>query len=280
MTVEVINGVRYYPVKAQHFLNLGLKIPCYVKIKDTMISQSGPVGQIAAHNHISTVYIQETDLLVYTQNLIKRQKVTPTEGSKISQLAERTQLALWNLKHQGINPQNLFLLEDIAKSIVELGTNVKVAEVFSQIPPGDAQKYLIRTFLSKLLCHKLNFTSEATLYKITFASLLCDVGLYQANASEHHVHTSVAALAGLKVGGDIENIILHHHENNDGSGPLQVKRHKIHPLAKVIRVCDEFCEVLFSEKIDRTLIFQKLYQNCPNKFEMNIVRALDLCFKS
>jgi HD-GYP domain-containing protein (c-di-GMP phosphodiesterase class II) len=138
------------------------------------------------------------------------------------------------------------------------------------------------TFLAKLLCHKLQYTSEATLYKITLASLLCDVGLYDKTGvlGTKHQEKSVQILKFLKIPGDVDQIILHHHEYNDGSGPLKVTRHKIHPLAKVIRVTDEFTEILFSQKLEKNIIFQQLYNLCPVKFEQNLVRALDLCFKT
>jgi hypothetical protein len=281
MRVETISGNRFYPVLAQSYIQMNCKIPAYVSTNDRLIKLAHPVDSVVKSESIKYLYLAESDLLGYTQQVIKQNKLSESASGAIVQLAERTQLALWGLQQQGVNHQNYFLLENIAQSIVALGTNHKISELFSQIPSGDAQKYLIRTFLAKLLCYKLQFTSEATLYKITLSSLLCDVGLYAKDlGTTTHQEKSVEILQTLKIPGDVAQIILHHHEYNDGSGPLKVSRHRIHPLAKVLRVTDEFTDILFTQKIDKNTILQQLYANCPKKFDQNLVRALDLCFKS
>lgn len=282
MKIETVGGTKFYPVLAQSYLQIGCKLPIYIHNQNKILNLSQPLSEVVKKHKIQYVYLQENDLLIYTQQLIKQNKLNSTGSAAMAQLAERTQLALWGLQQQGINHQNYFLLDNIAQSIVALGANQKVSELFMQIPAGDAQKYLIRTFLAKLLCHKLNFTSESILYKVTLASLLCDVGLYDKNNTEGvtHQEKSVNILKFLKIPGDVDQIILHHHEYNDGSGPFKVTRHKIHPLSKIIRITDEFTEILFTQKVDKNIIFQQLYNLCPVKFEQNIVRALDLCFKN
>lgn len=281
MRVETISGNKFYPVLAQSYLQMGCKLPVYIQNQNKLLNVTEPLVQVVALHKMQYIYLQESDLLTYTNQLIKQNKINKSASTGIVQLAERTQLALWALQQQGVNHQNYYLLENIAQSIVALGTNHKISELFSLIPSGDAQKYLIRTFLAKLLCHKLEFTSEATLYKTTLASLLCDVGLYAKDlGNTNHQEKSVQILQSLKISGDVEQIILHHHEYNDSSGTFKLSKHKIHPLAKIIRITDEFTDILFTQKIDKNVIFKNLYELCPRKFDQQLVRALDLCFKS
>jgi hypothetical protein len=283
-SLKVLNhkGVNYYPINAQTFVEIDKDIPCFLKIKDHVFTSDAfklELPQLIEKHQLETVYIQENDLSIYTQALLKNQKINQQHQSDLSFLSQKTQLALWSLKKQGLNHQNFALVDDIAKSIVNLGLNQKITDIFKQIPASDSQKYLIRTFLTKLLCIRLKFTSESTLYKITVASLLCDIGLYVNPENKFHGQASIDGLTNLKISSDIEQIILHHHENNDGTGPLKMTRHKIHPLAKVLRVCDEFCELLFVKKQDKTYILAELYVQCPKKFETNLVQELDSCFK-
>lgn len=281
MRVETISGNKFYPVLAQSYIQMKCKLPVYIQNQNRLLNISDTLEKVVAQHNVQYIYLAEADLLTYTQQLIKQNKLNGTSSAAMVQLAERTQLALWGLQQEGVNHQNYYLLENIAQSIVALGTNHKISDLFTQIPSGDAQKYLIRTFLAKLLCHKLQFTSEATLYKITLSSLLCDVGLYAKDlGSTNHQEKSVQILQALKISGDVEQIILHHHEYNDGTGPLKVTRHRIHPLAKVIRLTDEFTDILFTHKVDKNVIFQQLYTLCPKKFDQQLVRALDLCFKT
>lgn len=44
---------------------------------------------------------------------------------------------------------------------------------------------------------------------------------------------------------DLIQIVLHHHERNQGTGfPNKLRKTKIHPLARVIAVADEFCDIV------------------------------------
>lgn len=276
-------GKKYFPVSANSFFKLSNtdSYQCFIHLKDRFLMakpEHVSLKDYVKNNSIATIYLNQNDLFRYTQEIIKVNHLQGPESNRLQSLAERTQIALWTLQSEGISHQTMPLVESIAKSIVEMGTNQKITELFLKIPPGDAQKYLIRTILSKIVCHNLSFTSESTLYKVTLSSLLCDLGLYHNPKNIFHGQASLDQMASLKIPSDVQSIILHHHELNDGSGPLKVSRHKIHPLAKIIRVTDEFCDILFAQKLEKNIIFSMLYSQSPQKYELNIVKALSQAF--
>ena len=82
---------------------------------------------------------------------------------------------------------------------------------------------------------------------------------------------------------DIKDIILHHHENADGSGPLRLKRDEINEIAHLLHIAD-IVELACNFDGDIDLEFEKMknmLEDCKNKmfsekavslFEQNITK--------
>ncbi len=54
----------------------------------------------------------------------------------------------------------------------------------------------------------------------------------------NHVKLGEINIKDLNLGVDVTNVILHHHENFDGSGPLGLKADEINPIAQLIQLAD------------------------------------------
>jgi HD-GYP domain-containing protein (c-di-GMP phosphodiesterase class II) len=63
---------------------------------------------------------------------------------------------------------------------------------------------------------------------------------------ESHPKRALEILGGVEsIPEDVLQIILHHHERDAGNGyPSGLRRQKIHPLARVIAVADEFVKLI------------------------------------
>lgn len=111
-----------------------------------------------------------------------------------------------------------------------------------------------------LIVKKLKWQTAATFFRITTAALFHDLGngqispkilnkpYNQLNEREWELIKEAPRIAAKKINsikglpGEIEQIILHHHERNNGSGfPQGLVRAKIHPMAQLLAVADEFC---------------------------------------
>jgi HD-GYP domain-containing protein (c-di-GMP phosphodiesterase class II) len=279
-------GKKYYPVKVENFCQVPthLHFSVFLKKDDKFLFANDlsflkNISVYFKEQNIKEVYLEEHELEVYTQELIKHNQFDPSQAQNLSLLAEQTQLALWTLKRQGLNENNYKMVQSIAKSIINVGIDQKISELFSNISSGDAQLFLVRTFIAKLMCHKLKFNSESTLYKMTLVSLLCDIGKYHVKGNEYHAEVSAAKLREIKVHSEIVQAVLHHHENNDGSGPLKINKFYINPIAKILRVADEFVDQVLVQHKNRKEVFLTLQLNSPKIFDNNAVIALLSCFK-
>lgn len=111
-----------------------------------------------------------------------------------------------------------------------------------------------------MIAKKLGWESQATLFKLSTAGLFHDIGkkeidsavlnksrglLVQEERSLYETHPRRGrdiVLALKEMPGDLIQIIHEHHEDFVGQGyPNRISRDKIHPLAKVIAIADQFC---------------------------------------
>ena len=70
------------------------------------------------------------------------------------------------------------------------------------------------------------------------SSYFCD--FTQEDSPEFHSIVNAGILEKIpSISSDVVLAIKHHHENNDGSGPLGIKNSSIHPISKFIRLADE-----------------------------------------
>ncbi|MBI2606579.1 MAG: HD domain-containing protein, partial [Deltaproteobacteria bacterium] len=97
---------------------------------------------------------------------------------------------------------------------------------------------------------------------------------------QDHPATGAAVISKIRsIPSDIGQIILHHHENCEGTGyPAGLKKSQIHPVAKLISVADVFCNSIMGAFGDRgTSPKEAIEWMCAlrvNNFESTYLHAL------
>lgn len=113
---------------------------------------------------------------------------------------------------------------------------------------------------STLIGKKIGWKSPSTIYKLSMAGLLHDIGKKEIPRDilnkprklltadevillESHATRGAEILAKIpSVPSDIIHVVHQHHENCVGLGyPFRLKHGRIHPLARVVALADEFC---------------------------------------
>lgn len=120
---------------------------------------------------------------------------------------------------------------------------------------------------SCLIAKKMGWTSQQTLMKLTMAGLFHDIGkkeipnrILQKNRRdmtpeeraliETHPTRSRDILSDTPgIPGDVIQICYQHHENNCETGyPMRLNPQKVHPLAKIIYLADEFVHLVLKHQ--------------------------------
>ncbi len=113
-----------------------------------------------------------------------------------------------------------------------------------------------------IIAKAMGWESTSTLHKIALGGLFHDIGKKELDPSilskprkdftpsevqayETHVVRGVEILQSITtVPEDVLQIVLQHHEDCLGTGfPVKLEKHQIHPMAKLMAVADQFCNL-------------------------------------
>lgn len=180
---------------------------------------------------------QISDFLIKNQTLIKE---TPSPKAAAQILDQCLDYSFNNIVEENFNPSSI----NLGISLIYNTTNNRspefLKELFSSLE--NDQAVAKETFVRSLFCFGImkskNYQSAKTYNDIITASLLCDVGNVVL-PGEPHPQNSCIVLEKNGVKDSIIEIVRHHHENFNGSGPLKLVKDRINPLAKVIRLGEE-----------------------------------------
>lgn len=175
------------------------------------------------------------------------------------------------LRHHGVNQDTLNNARQISEAALTMVESHK--DIYDMITaferyPNDLLKHSLAVSLfSVSLGIKLGWENKNTLEKLSLGGLLHDIGklalppefLEKPLASltyeerqlyESHPYKGMQMLTALGVvPDDIVSIAYEHHENAIGQGyPRRMRDLKIHPLAKVVGVADEFVNLTMRSK--------------------------------
>ena len=111
------------------------------------------------------------------------------------------------------------------------------------------------------------------LERLFIAALFCDIGELIPNPeNKTHQQLSIDFMEAFgHISDDIKQAMLHHHENNDGTGPFKIFKHKIHPYARIIRVVDELLHLITIKDKDFLI---ELKKQSVQKLDSTIVSIL------
>lgn len=220
---------------------------------------------IVEENHF---YLAEEDYINLTMRMLK----SPNELTEIDHLTMGLESCLILLKKDGLNEEVFSLYSELTKDLLTLEINDKFRKEFRTILCSDQVRYiLMRLVLSKLIAKELKISSDFYLKKIYLSCLFCDIGEMIPNPKkEYHAKWSAEQLKDKNISEDILQAIYHHHEYEDGSGHLGLTKHQIHPIAKIIRVSEEWLNLMKSKKRDYPVEFSLM---APLKLNEDLVKA-------
>lgn len=205
------------------------------------------------HNNISIAGI-----VVNQENL--------TTAQKTQVLTQAAANVFTELDHMGLGFESYSHSKQIVEATVALAENHKdLSGLFATL--SECSDHLLRHSMavcavSVLVAQVLKWENKQTIEKLALGALLHDVGLktlprelidkprsmmtYEENQLfETHSYRGMQLLITLGiVPDDVLAVVYEHHENSIGQGyPRKLRNLKIHPLARVVALADEFCNL-------------------------------------
>ena len=166
----------------------------------------------------------------------------------------------------GVSLEAYSQAKQVVEAVIALSENHKdLSELFSAL--GEVSDQLLRHSMavcavSTMIAQRLKWDSRATVEKLALGALLHDIGkkalppelLLKSKAKmthdelqqyETHPYKGMQMLIGLgMVPDDVISIVYEHHENAIGMGfPRRLRNIKVHPLARVVALANEFVDL-------------------------------------
>ncbi len=245
----------------------------FYPIHKDLISLCPPLGKIhysvnalLKENSIEYCYLKEPDYLEYQTKLSNILSNNKTLNKKNVIILGTILNGLFDLSQKN----NIANFIDYVPMFLELSSNSEFKKIFSEsLTNKNAQTAFLRSSIAHNIAIKNKNTSSFFLGRVILASYFCDF----VNSDENGFHGSVNALMLEKIPNIPSDVILaikHHHEYNDGTGPLKLKGPNIHPIAKFIRLADEL--ILFGGL--SSLEFNEKLETLKGKIDLPLLRSL------
>ncbi|PRR85360.1 HD-GYP domain-containing protein [Clostridium luticellarii] len=139
------------------------------------------------------------------------------------------------------------------------------------------------TYIALEIANHLNLDQKCK-DRIYISALLHDIGaanfLYQSHSTnifiKEHCKIGARIIKYFPIFKELSNIILYHHENFNGSGPMKLFKDKIPIESQIIRISD-LIEILYNENLSnfqqKGNIIKWIKSNCNTIFSETIVNA-------
>jgi len=268
------------PVPIQNFIS-GATVPVdlYVKLSEDKYIMVSKAGQKADQEQLKTyesktveyLWVERSDYSKFTRNnltiagvIVTQDNLNPTQKSKV--LAQASAAVFLELEHIGIGFEAYSHSKQIVEATVALiDTHRDINDLF--IGLKDCSDELLRhslavCYISVLIAQALKWENKQTIEKLALGALLHDIGLKvlppdlvskpkskmtydELQSFEQHSYKGMQLLLSLGVvPDDVIAVVYEHHENSIGQGyPRKLRNIKIHPLAKVVALADEFANL-------------------------------------
>lgn len=232
-----------------------------------------PVEQIRSYKSkgIRHLYLRKEDFHRYLQfslNLsqaVRSSQVISNE-KKLQVLKHTAEVILEDLYTTDIDKQRFNDACTIVQATV--GFLAEAQETFDLIGALNAHSDSLYahslgvSLYASLMAREVGWTSANTIYKVSMAGILHDIGMKEIDreiyekprtslSSEEVRKLETHASRGMEIlsrtpciPSDVVQIVMHHHERDSGNGyPAGLLKPRIHPLARLIAVADEFCDL-------------------------------------
>ena len=310
---------QFTSVKIEDVINLKVApFDYFVKINDSKFVRIAKEGmQVATqiltnvqNKGVHVIFTKKDDYKKYlekmTQSSLNINKMNIPKEIKMKFLSKTSDLILNQIVSEGVTPE-MFLSSkqvlDSSMAIVMEDDNLSsMLNALNDLDENSYRHSLAMSIYSVLIAKQLTWETENTIFKISLGALFADIGtktfspeliaksrvwLDGEDLELYKTHPTLGAkiIQGNKdIHQDIVDIVAQHHENGDGSGyPYQLSRHAIHPLAKLVRLADEFSELVLKTESNPNPpppkdIIMRLMASADKKFEYQYLAALAKVF--
>lgn len=278
-----LDNTQMIPVPIHDFIS-GVTVPVdlYVKLNDSKFILVSKAGQKTDKNQLSTyenktveyLWVKRTEYSsLITNNLsiagivIQNDKVHPSQKSHI--LSQASASVFIELEHVGLSFESYSHSKQVVDSTIALANeNRDITDLLLGLKDCSdrlLQHSMAVSYVSVLIAHTLKWENKLTIEKLALGALLHDIGLKvlppelinkpkvkmtfdEVQLFEQHAYKGMQMLVGLGiVPDDVIAIVYEHHENALGQGyPRRLRNLKMHPLAKVVALADDFCDLVIS----------------------------------
>lgn len=185
-------------------------------------------------------YVKKIDLAEFIRNSSQKIKEAKTVEETISILSSAGELMFENIKMQNFSENSIIDGFLLVKQTVVSDKKDYLEEIIKNLSSNESigVQSLVRSLICYMFAQSLQWQRDKNYQNLIISSILADIGNI-LSPNEVHPKNSLNHLGPFDSNSDIRGIIAQHHENFDGSGPLGLTKHKIHPLAKLLRVADE-----------------------------------------
>lgn len=272
------------PVPIQDFIS-GATVPVnlYVRLNDDKFIMVSKAGQKTNRDQLKTyenktveyLWVMKTEYSKFTRNNLSIAGVVVTTDkidakAKTQILTQAAASVFLEFEHVGLGFEAYSHSKQIVEATVALAeTHRDISSLLTSL--NNCSDQLLRhsmavSYMSVLIAHAMGWKNKQTIEKVALGGLLHDVGLKslppelvnkpkvemsfeEYQTYEQHPYKGMQLLVGLGVvPEDVIAIVYEHHENAIGQGyPRKLRNVKIHPLAKVVALADEFCHLTMTD---------------------------------
>ncbi len=222
-------------------------------------------------HHIKDLYVKKEDYLKFLKKQISISdailKNTTIDFDKKMAVFSKVAASVFDeLENNGLSSTYFMMSKEIAGNVVDVVERHpdlnKLLASLTNISEDFSRHSIAVSVVSTLIAIEMGWNRRDTLEKISFASLLHDIGkkeidpvilnkpiemMSDSEIAEYASHSFrgmmlLQAIPGMPE--DIINIVYEHHENDLKEGyPRNIWDAKIHPLARVVGVANAFCDL-------------------------------------
>jgi len=256
-----------------------IKFEIFVRLGDSKYTKIAHEGEDVALDRVLAfkgkgvefLYVKKEDFAKYVgfnltlSRAVKNSKTIPHE-KKILLARHASEVIMENLFVNGVDEEGFEQAKEITETTLGLlSESPQCFDLLAALSANGDPLYthsLGVSLFGAMIARQIGWGSPVTLFKVSTAGLLHDIGLKEIDSAitgkqrsslsheevmllESHPARSARILGSIpSIPSDILQIVLHHHESCAGHGyPSNLSRSKINPMAKLISVADEFCEL-------------------------------------
>lgn len=316
---EFLSTNQYNSIKIEDVINLKIApFDYFLKINESKFLKIAKEGVMVPTELLSNIknkgvyiiYCKREDYQKFldkmTQSSLNLNKMNLPKEVKMKFLSKTSDMIMDNIISEGISKESFISSKQILDaSMGIISENDDVFFLLKSLNDLDENSYrhtLAVAMYSILIAKQMRFETEATIFKITMGALFSDIGLKtlpdQVVKNAHvwingedlkiyKTHPTISA-EFLRKSKDIDEsviqIVEQHHENLDGTGyPKGLTTQQISPLAKLVRVSEEFCQFALKSDFNPCpdspeIIIENMINGSRKKLEPKFVLALGRVF--